>query len=107
MDINVKNIKKTLKFVSAFVNDLSTDDALGYVGLQRRRSAADYVLPAVGLFGVGVAVGVGVGIALAPKAGEQLREDVKEGVKKSVNELREKVTATTAGANSNPVGVHS
>jgi hypothetical protein len=103
--MDIKDLKNTLRLVNAFVNHLSADDMLGYVGLQRRRSAMDYVLPAVGLFGTGIAVGVGLGIALAPKTGAEMREDVREGVKKGVHELRERVTQTTAGANGSTLGM--
>ncbi len=89
------NIDDTIKLVTHLSNvvaNFTPDDALGYVGLQRRRTAMNYILPAAGLFGIGVAVGVGVGMALAPKKGAELRDDVRDGVKKTVDEVKEKVS---------------
>lgn len=56
--------------------------ALSSIGLQPRRTAADYVLPALGLFGVGLLVGVGLGLILAPKPGVELRGDIGRRVRK-------------------------
>ena len=45
-----------------------SESALAAIGLQPRRSASDYILPALGLFSVGVLVGAGLGLMLAPTA---------------------------------------
>lgn len=38
------------------------------------------LLPAIGLVGVGLLVGVGIGMLFAPKAGYELRDDVRTKV---------------------------
>src|SRR5687768_5006816 len=53
-----------------------SERALAAIGLQTRRSPTDYILPALGLFGVGVLVGAGLGLLLAPKQGRELRGDI-------------------------------
>jgi hypothetical protein len=103
--MNTKNFKRTFRSFSRFTGSLSPYDLLGYVGLQKQRSTLDYILPAVGLVGVGIAVGVGIGMALAPKAGAELRTDVKEDLKQKVNELREKVS--TASNTTAPAAIHA
>lgn len=60
------------------LKDVEKDDVLALMGLQSRRSAMDALLPALGLFGLGVLVGAGVGLLLAPKSGAELRGDLKE-----------------------------
>jgi hypothetical protein len=62
----LKNLKK-----------LEKDDLLEKVGLQSRRSTMDSVLPALGIFALGVAVGAGIGLMLAPKSGAELRNDLR------------------------------
>jgi YtxH-like protein len=57
---------------------MDRDDVLELIGLERRRGAMDALLPALGLFGLGVLVGAGVGLLLAPKSGAELRGDLKE-----------------------------
>ena len=53
-----------------------SDAALAAIGLQPRRTATDYILPVVGIFGVGVLVGAGLGLMFAPKRGSELRGDI-------------------------------
>ena len=62
----LKNLKK-----------LEKDDLLEKVGLQSRRGTMDTVLPALGIFALGVAVGAGIGLMLAPKSGAELRSDLR------------------------------
>lgn len=59
-----------------------SESALSAIGLQPRRTAADYVLPALGVFGVGLLVGVGLGLLLAPKPGVELRGDIGRRVRR-------------------------
>lgn len=59
-------------------SDISADDLLEVFGLQRAPMAGAYVLPAIGLFGVGVIVGAGLGMLFAPKAGDELRHDISQ-----------------------------
>jgi hypothetical protein len=65
-----------------------SDSALSALGLERRRSSADFLLPALGLFGLGVIVGAGVGLMLAPKRGVELRGDMRRGLNQVGQRLR-------------------
>jgi hypothetical protein len=56
---------------------LEKDDLLNLIGLETRKDTADYLLPALGAFTVGVLLGVGVGVLLAPKPGQELRSDLR------------------------------
>ena len=59
------------------MSDLDKDDILGLVGLQSRQTTADWLVPALSAFGVGVLVGVGVGLIIAQKPGAELRSDLR------------------------------
>ncbi len=59
------------------ISDLDKDDVLGLVGLQTRQTTADWLVPALSAFGVGVLVGVGVGLLMAQKPGVELRSDLR------------------------------
>lgn len=67
--MNLKDLKDLKK--------LDADDLLEYVGLQRR-SASDWVVPALSALGVGLIVGAGLGLLFAPREGAQLRRGLRE-----------------------------
>lgn len=58
-------------------SDITLDDVLETFGVQRVPSTGAYALPALGFFGVGMLVGAGLGMIFAPKAGRELRDDLK------------------------------
>jgi gas vesicle protein len=62
------------------IKALGKDDLLNMLGLETKRSNADYVMPALAVFGVGALVGVGLGLLLAPRPGRELREDISRRV---------------------------
>lgn len=77
--------------------DRNVDKVLEQVGLQQRQSTRDVVLPALGIFGAGIAVGATLGMLFAPKRGDELRtdlrqnlEDLREKSAEEYNQLREK-----------------
>jgi hypothetical protein len=62
------------------LNDLKKmdkDDLLHLMGLETRKGPADWVLPVMGAFSVGLLVGAGLGLLLAPKPGQELRNDLR------------------------------
>jgi hypothetical protein len=78
---------------------LEKDDLLNLIGLETRKDTADYLLPALGAFTVGVLLGVGVGVLLAPKPGQELRSDLRnrlqsgqDAVSGAVGRVAENVT---------------
>lgn len=71
------------------LRDLDKDDLLDLIGLQSKRTVADWILPTVGIFGVGLLVGAGVGLLLAPKPGRELREDIRSRIQGATDQLEE------------------
>lgn len=66
------------------------ESALYSMGLQPRRTAIDYLLPALGLFGMGMLVGVGLGFVIAPKRGTELRSELGRGMRNVGARLRQR-----------------
>ncbi|MBL9038455.1 MAG: YtxH domain-containing protein [Archangium sp.] len=77
--------------------ELEKDDLLEAVGLESRRSTAERMVPALALFGAGVLVGVGLGLLLAPKAGRELRSDVRQRLGRGAPGGAGKETAAPSG----------
>ncbi|HZA50915.1 MAG TPA: YtxH domain-containing protein [Myxococcaceae bacterium] len=76
------------------ISGLEKDDILKLFGVEERRSTLDHLMPALGLFSVGLLVGAGIGLLLAPKAGRELREDLRS----RIGSGRESINSTGLGA---------
>ena len=75
---------------------MDKDDLLNLIGLETRKDATDYLLPALGAFTVGVLLGVGVGLMLAPKPGNELRNDLRTRLQGGQDALTGAGTSRTA-----------
>ena len=87
--------------VARSIHDVRMNDVLGLIGLARRRSAVDKVLPAVGWFGLGTVLGAGAALMLAPSSGKQLRarvshqlDEAKHRVQREVHSLSDSISET-------------
>lgn len=76
--MNLKNLK-----------DLDKDELLRKIGLETMRSTGETALSVLTIFGVGILVGAGVGMLLAPKAGRDLREDLRQRLQGRTNSMGE------------------
>jgi hypothetical protein len=56
---------------------MDKDDLLNLLGLETKRDTVDWLLPTLGAFSVGLLVGAGLGVLMAPKAGPELRNDLR------------------------------
>jgi hypothetical protein len=59
------------------IRNIDKDHLLGLLGLETKRSPSRRLLGMLGTFGAGVLVGAGVALLLAPKAGGELRRDIR------------------------------
>jgi hypothetical protein len=66
--------------------DSTASALLDRMGLEQKRSSMEVILPALGIFGAGMAVGAALGVLFAPKRGEELRGDLQ----RQVDQLRER-----------------
>jgi hypothetical protein len=71
------------------VRGLEADDLLGLLGVQRRRTAVQTALPAIGLVALGAAVGAGAALLVAPMTGADLRQRLSERVDQLTDKLNE------------------
>lgn len=69
------------------LKSLDKDDLLDMLGLETRRSNADFMVPALALFGVGVLVGTGIGLLVAPRPGRELRDDLAQRLQSAPDTL--------------------
>jgi hypothetical protein len=66
---------------------LDKDDVLGMLGLETKTSTGAWLAGTLGTFGVGLLVGAGIALMLAPKAGVDLRQDIKDKLRRNANEV--------------------
>jgi hypothetical protein len=59
------------------IKNMDKDEILGLLGLETKHSDASRWLGTLGTFGLGLLVGAGVALLLAPKAGSELRQDLR------------------------------
>ena len=59
------------------IKNMDKDDFLGILGLETKHTFTNQLLGTVATFGVGLLVGAGVALLLAPKAGSELRHDLR------------------------------
>ncbi len=69
----------------------TTEDMLAKLGLQPRMSMRDYLLPALGVFGLGMLAGAGITLFAMPGVRRQLRDRLRRGAAK-VQEAAEEIT---------------
>ena len=69
------------------LKDYSKEDLLALFGVEPKRTTTDALIPAAGMFAMGMLVGAGLGLLFAPKKGAELRTDVS----KKIGEIRERV----------------
>jgi len=72
------------------LQNLSGDDILAAIGLERRRAVSDALIPSLALFTAGALVGAAAAVLLTPKTGQQLRRELTDGAR----DLSQKITST-------------
>ncbi|MBS1150649.1 MAG: hypothetical protein H6Q89_2347 [Myxococcaceae bacterium] len=76
-----KNLKNTL-------SSFDRDDVLESLGLERKHTTAEQVMPALAIFGAGVLVGVGLGMIFAPRTGAEIRGQLQSQFKRVEQKVR-------------------
>ena len=83
------------------LRNLDKDDILEMMGLQTKSSTGAWLAGTLGTFGVGLLVGAGLGLLLAPKPGRELREDLRDRLRRVPSDADDAVAAMT-GRESSP-----
>jgi hypothetical protein len=77
------------------VRNLDRDDILGVLGLETKRTTGAWLAGTLGTFGIGLLVGAGIALMLAPKAGRELREDIRDKLRRSPGDRDETMASVT------------
>ena len=64
-------------FSAKDLKKMDKDELLNLLGLESKKGPADWLLPTLGAFSVGLLVGAGLGLLMAPKPGTELRNDLR------------------------------
>lgn len=60
--------------------DSSMHSLMDRLGLEQKRNTMEIVMPAIAIFGAGLAAGAALGLMFAPKRGDEIRTDIKHRV---------------------------
>jgi hypothetical protein len=77
------------------IRNLDKDDVLAMLGLETKSSTGTWMAGTLGTFGVGLLVGAGIALLLAPKPGRELREDLRERLRRAPDDLNEAMSSVT------------
>lgn len=89
MAMNLKDLGRLELFKN--LAGMDKDDLLEAMGLESKKTAADYVVPGLLIFGAGVAVGAGIGMLLAPRAGAELRGQLGEALGRGLEQGKQQI----------------
>lgn len=77
-------------------------DVLALLGLETKHSNFNRIFGALGIFGVGLLVGAGAALLLAPKAGSDLRRDLRAKMQRHNGFAVDSTDGADAGETSYP-----
>ena len=83
-------IQETVKDKLGSARGFDTDDILGALGLQRRRSQVEVLVPAAAIFATGALIGAGAALLFAPQAGRETRRQLRS----KANRLSERLESS-------------
>jgi hypothetical protein len=69
------------------LRNLDKNDVLGMIGLETKHSTGAWLAGTLGTFGVGMLVGAGIALMLAPKAGSELRQDIRDKLRRTAEDV--------------------
>jgi hypothetical protein len=75
------------------LRNLDKDDILEMLGLETKQSTGSWIAGTLGTFGVGLLVGAGIALLLAPKPGRELRQDIRERLRRAPDEASDAMSS--------------
>jgi hypothetical protein len=85
------------------LSDIDPENILRFIGLQRRRSVGGYIATGIGFFSAGLLMGAGAALLLAPKTGRDMREDLRERLRR-VPQDAQNIASSVIGRDENSSG---
>jgi gas vesicle protein len=82
------------------LRNFDKDDILEMMGLQTKASTGAWVAGTLGTFGIGLLVGAGIGMLLAPKPGRELREELRDRLRRIPEDANDAVAGLSGGRES-------
>jgi len=83
------------------LRNFDKDDILEMMGLQTKSSTGAMLAGTLATFGIGLLVGAGVGMLLAPKAGRELRDDLRDRLRRIPENANDAVAAMSGRESQN------
>jgi len=83
------------------LRNFDKDDILEMMGLQTKSSTGAMLAGTLATFGIGLLVGAGVGLLLAPKAGRELRDDLRDRLRRIPEDANDAVAAMSGRESQN------
>ena len=80
------------------LRNLDKEDVLGLIGLESKTSTGAWLAGTLGTFGIGLLVGAGIALILAPKPGRELRDDLRERLRRAPSDAAGAVNAAMSHA---------
>jgi uncharacterized membrane protein YebE (DUF533 family) len=71
------------------LRNMDRDDILEMIGLQRKASTGSFLASALSTFGIGILVGAGIGLLMAPKSGRELRENLRDRLRRVPEDMND------------------
>jgi hypothetical protein len=99
MEEDRMNIKRSGLKALKYLQDIDRDDVMEALGIQERRSGWTTAFGSIGIFALGCLVGAGIGLAFAPKAGDELRNELGDKVRRKAQELQQQNEGAFGGPN--------
>ena len=86
------------------LRNFDKDDILEMMGLQTKSSTGAWLAGTLGTFGIGLLVGAGIALLLAPKPGRELREDIRQRLRRGPDEEVSEAMSSLPGRESMSTG---
>ena len=77
------------------IRNIDKDEVLGWLGLETS-STASTVISTLGTFCLGLVVGGAAALIFAPKPGSELRDDLRDRLRRAPDDLKEVVASAKA-----------
>jgi hypothetical protein len=84
------------------MHSFEANDLLGLIGLQRRRSTDQMLVPAIGFIALGAVLGAATALLVAPSSGADLRQRLSDRVDKLADKFDDLKNHQCSTPESNP-----